>query len=158
VIEAISSHPTSCYLGRETDTHLSTNSFQVATERDKVSPQPPFLQIEHYVIWYRISLWSFWVSCPRSAPSQLLVSPPNCLCMPCLLAGWGPSWKKEVLMLCSHCSAITKTLVCYQQCLSPKSKTQQHTGCYLPQPDPVPPPCLHASFLQFYFLPVLISK
>ncbi|KAK4810277.1 hypothetical protein QYF61_015307 [Mycteria americana] len=43
-LEAISSHPITCYLGEETDPHLSTTSFQVVVESDKVSPQPPFLQ------------------------------------------------------------------------------------------------------------------
>ncbi|KAK4818164.1 hypothetical protein QYF61_007606 [Mycteria americana] len=42
--EAISSHPITCYLGEETDPHLSTTSFQAVVESDKVSPQPPFLQ------------------------------------------------------------------------------------------------------------------
>ncbi|KAK4825284.1 LOW QUALITY PROTEIN: hypothetical protein QYF61_026129 [Mycteria americana] len=43
-LEAVSSHPIVCYLGEETDPHLSTTSFQVAVESNKVSPQPPFLQ------------------------------------------------------------------------------------------------------------------
>ncbi|KAK4816580.1 hypothetical protein QYF61_017970 [Mycteria americana] len=43
-LEAVSSHPTPCYLGEETNTHLSTTSFQVVVESDKVSPQPSFLQ------------------------------------------------------------------------------------------------------------------
>ncbi|KAK4817044.1 hypothetical protein QYF61_026170 [Mycteria americana] len=43
-LEAISSHPITCYLGEETDPHLSTASFQAVVESDKVSPQPPFLQ------------------------------------------------------------------------------------------------------------------
>ncbi|KAK4819032.1 hypothetical protein QYF61_024397 [Mycteria americana] len=43
-LEAISSCPIACYLGEETDPHLSTTSFQVVVESDKVSPQPPFLQ------------------------------------------------------------------------------------------------------------------
>ncbi|KAK4830412.1 LOW QUALITY PROTEIN: hypothetical protein QYF61_010943, partial [Mycteria americana] len=43
-LEAISSCPVTCYLGEETDPHLSTTSFQVVVESDKVSPQPPFLQ------------------------------------------------------------------------------------------------------------------
>ncbi|KAK4824291.1 LOW QUALITY PROTEIN: hypothetical protein QYF61_013036 [Mycteria americana] len=43
-LEAISSHPITCYLGEETDPHLSTPSFQVVVESNKVSPQPPFLQ------------------------------------------------------------------------------------------------------------------
>ncbi|KAK4817645.1 hypothetical protein QYF61_023235 [Mycteria americana] len=43
-LEAISSCPITCYLGEETNTHLSTPSFQAVEESDKVSPQPPFLQ------------------------------------------------------------------------------------------------------------------
>ncbi|KAK4817682.1 LOW QUALITY PROTEIN: hypothetical protein QYF61_024911 [Mycteria americana] len=43
-LEDILSHPITCYLGEETDPHLSTTSFQVVVESDKVSPQPPFLQ------------------------------------------------------------------------------------------------------------------
>ncbi|KAK4815820.1 hypothetical protein QYF61_007429, partial [Mycteria americana] len=45
-LEAISSCPITCYLGEETDPHLSTPSFQVVVESNKVSPQPPFLQAE----------------------------------------------------------------------------------------------------------------
>ncbi|KAK4828407.1 hypothetical protein QYF61_026161 [Mycteria americana] len=43
-LEAISSCPITCYLGEETDPHLSTTSFQVVVESDEVSPEPPFLQ------------------------------------------------------------------------------------------------------------------
>ncbi|KAK4824504.1 hypothetical protein QYF61_015902 [Mycteria americana] len=43
-LEDISSCPITCYLGEETDPHLSTTSFQVVVESDEVSPQPPFLQ------------------------------------------------------------------------------------------------------------------
>jgi len=42
--EAIVSHPIVSYLGEETNTHLSTASFQVVVESDKVSLQPPLLQ------------------------------------------------------------------------------------------------------------------
>ncbi|KAK4813314.1 hypothetical protein QYF61_023989 [Mycteria americana] len=45
-LEAISSRPITCYLGEETDPHLSTPSFQAVVESDEVSPQPPFLQAE----------------------------------------------------------------------------------------------------------------
>ncbi|KAK4829196.1 hypothetical protein QYF61_002461 [Mycteria americana] len=45
-LEAISSRPITCYLGEETDPHLSTPSFQAAVESDEVSPQPPSLQAE----------------------------------------------------------------------------------------------------------------
>ncbi|KAK4826164.1 LOW QUALITY PROTEIN: hypothetical protein QYF61_005737 [Mycteria americana] len=43
-LEAISSCPIACYLGEETDPHLSTTSFQVVVESNKVPPEPPFLQ------------------------------------------------------------------------------------------------------------------
>ncbi|KAK4810966.1 hypothetical protein QYF61_014438 [Mycteria americana] len=43
-LEAVSSRPITCYLVEETDPHLSTTSFQVVGESNKVSPQPPFLQ------------------------------------------------------------------------------------------------------------------
>ncbi|KAK4820816.1 hypothetical protein QYF61_007210 [Mycteria americana] len=43
-LEAISSHPITCYLGEETDPHLSTTSFQVVVESNKVSPESPSLQ------------------------------------------------------------------------------------------------------------------
>ncbi|KAK4822553.1 hypothetical protein QYF61_015822 [Mycteria americana] len=45
-LEPISSRPITCYLGEETNPHLSTTSFQVVVvvESKKVSPQPPFLQ------------------------------------------------------------------------------------------------------------------
>jgi len=42
-LEAISSCPMTCYLGEETDTHLTITSFQVVVEHKKVSPQPPLL-------------------------------------------------------------------------------------------------------------------
>ncbi|KAK4816402.1 hypothetical protein QYF61_016719 [Mycteria americana] len=43
-LEDISSRPITCNLGEETDTDLTTTSFQVVVESDKVSPVPPFLQ------------------------------------------------------------------------------------------------------------------
>ncbi|KAK4832875.1 hypothetical protein QYF61_025971 [Mycteria americana] len=43
-LEAVSSCPMACYLGEEADTHLTTTSFQVVVESDKVSPQPLLLQ------------------------------------------------------------------------------------------------------------------
>jgi len=39
-LEAVSSGP---YLGKETDAHLATTSFQAVVESDKVSPQPAFV-------------------------------------------------------------------------------------------------------------------
>jgi len=43
-LEAISSYPIASYLGEETNTHLTTASFQVVVESNTVSPQPPLLQ------------------------------------------------------------------------------------------------------------------
>jgi len=43
-LEAISSCPITGYPEEETNTHLSTTSFQAVVESNKVSPQPPLLQ------------------------------------------------------------------------------------------------------------------
>ena len=42
-LQAISSHPITSYLGKETNPHLTTTPLQVVVESDKVSPQPPLL-------------------------------------------------------------------------------------------------------------------
>jgi len=44
VPEAVSSHPVTSYLGEETNTHLTTTSFQVVVESKVVSHQPSLLQ------------------------------------------------------------------------------------------------------------------
>ena len=43
-LEAIASHPIASYLGEETNTCLTTTSFQVVVESNKVFPQPSLLQ------------------------------------------------------------------------------------------------------------------
>jgi len=43
-LEAIASRPIAGYLGEETNTCLTTATFQVVVESDKVPPQPPLLQ------------------------------------------------------------------------------------------------------------------
>jgi len=43
-LDAIASHPIASYLGEETKTCLTTTSFQVVVESNKVPPQPPLLQ------------------------------------------------------------------------------------------------------------------
>jgi len=43
-LEAVSSRPITCYLRKETNTRLTTTSFQVVTENNKVPPQPSLLQ------------------------------------------------------------------------------------------------------------------
>jgi len=43
-LEAIACRPIASYLGEETNTCLSTTSFQLVVKSNKVSPQPPLLQ------------------------------------------------------------------------------------------------------------------
>jgi len=43
-LETIASHPIASYLGEETNTHLTTTSFQVVVESNNVSTEPPLLQ------------------------------------------------------------------------------------------------------------------
>jgi len=45
-LEAIASRPIAGYLGEETNTCLTTTSFQVVVESNKGPPQPPLLQTE----------------------------------------------------------------------------------------------------------------
>ena len=45
-LEAIASRPITIYPGEDTSTCLSTTSFQVAVESNKVPHQPPLLQTE----------------------------------------------------------------------------------------------------------------
>lgn len=60
--------------------------------------------------------------CPLSAPCVPLLP---------LLAGRHEKLKNwNVLGSLQHCSATTKTSVCYQHCFSPKAKVQHCTKCY----------------------------
>lgn len=44
---------------------------------------------------------------------------------------WETDWdENQGLMLCNHCSATAKTVMCYQHCFSHKFKMQPHMGCY----------------------------
>ena len=43
-LEAVFSYPVTSFLGEEIDTHLTTISFEMVVESNKVSPQPGFLQ------------------------------------------------------------------------------------------------------------------
>ncbi|KAK4819569.1 hypothetical protein QYF61_007080, partial [Mycteria americana] len=69
-LEAISSCPMACYLGEETDPHLSTTSFQVVVESNEVSPQPPFLQAKQsqlpqlLLIRLKIKKQAFFITAP----------------------------------------------------------------------------------------------
>jgi len=65
-LEAIASHPITSYLGEETNTCLTTISFQAVIESNKVPLQPPLLQAKQPQLpqWERIkkmesdsSLW-----------------------------------------------------------------------------------------------------
>ena len=77
---------------------------------------------EHDVIWYGISLWSLWVSCPGYVPSQDLAHPQP--------TGEGGNAGERALTLCEHCSAIAKTLVCYRHLSSYQYRAQHYEGCY----------------------------
>ncbi|KAK4829521.1 hypothetical protein QYF61_005160 [Mycteria americana] len=79
-LEAISSCPITCYLGEETDPHLSTTSFQVVEESDKASPQPPFLQAKQpqfpQPLLIRLLLQTLHqLRCPSLHPLQYLNIP-----------------------------------------------------------------------------------
>jgi len=54
--EAIASCPIASYLGDETNTCLTTTSFQVVVEGNKVRSQPPLLQIEQSELPQLLSL------------------------------------------------------------------------------------------------------
>ncbi|GAB0177002.1 solute carrier family 13 member 4 [Grus japonensis] len=45
-LEAVFPHAIASHLGEETNTHLATASFRVVVDSDKVSPQPPLLQVK----------------------------------------------------------------------------------------------------------------
>lgn len=53
------------------------------------------------------------------------MSPPSLLSVLSLLSGAGGMQSEEeaLMLLCKHCSATAKTLVCYQHCFSCKSQT-----------------------------------
>lgn len=73
------------------------------------------------VIWYGISLWLAWVSCPCFVPSQDFahLSP--------LMAGQNVT--EAALMLWEHCSAAAETLVCGQHSSSYQHTAQHCEGC-----------------------------
>jgi len=86
-------------------THLSQTLLSIMCSR----PQQSF-----------IFLWSFGVSCPSCSLA-------NFFCTSSLLAGQAECEEKEAFMLCEDCSAVSKTLVCYQ--FSYKSKADHHMAC-----------------------------
>ena len=61
-IEAIASHAISSYLGEETNTFLTTTSFQVVVESNKFPPQP--------------LLWTKEPQLPQPLPIRLVLQPP----------------------------------------------------------------------------------
>lgn len=98
----------------------------------------------HDSIWYRISLWSIWVTWPGCVPLFLLTTPS----LLTGVVGWEP---EEALTLCKDYSAKAKTLVhlptpfCFSQ-------TQNSTRRKLTpfQPDPVYPWFCAQHFLVCY--------
>ncbi|KAK4832461.1 hypothetical protein QYF61_023508 [Mycteria americana] len=78
--EAISSHPIPCYLGEEIDPHLSTTSFQVVVESNKVSPEPPFLQAKQPQ-WNAGECWPVLLFMALSTLPSLLPSAVDLICI-----------------------------------------------------------------------------
>lgn len=76
---------------------------------------------DHYIIWYRISLQSVWISCPACAPSQLLAVLQR--------TDLGEGVGESALRLCQHCSAVGKALVYYQPFSTCKCR-QLYEGYY----------------------------
>ena len=74
------------------------------------------------VIWYGTCLWPIWVSCSGYVIYQGISHPQP--------AGERGNVEKTTLMLHEHCSAVTKTLVCYQHCPIYQYKEQHYGGCY----------------------------
>ena len=58
------------------------------------------------------------------------MSPPKILPRPSLPLRGGLNIGETALMLCQHCSAVAKTLVCYQHLSSYQRRAQHYEGCY----------------------------
>jgi len=56
------------------------------------------------------------------------VSPPSFLCTLSPLTGGAVGGAEKALALCKHCSATTKTLMCYQHYSHPESETLHCTS------------------------------
>lgn len=74
-----------------------------------ISPFPPFLSFYMWadILWYGISPWSLWISCPGCVPSQDLYMPHP--------SPWGKQWRawkarETALMLHQVCSADKTTV------------------------------------------------
>lgn len=82
--------------------HPLTDAQPVPKQHLPLSAQPVQFWIsfiQHDIIWYEVSLWKIWVSCPVFVPSQLLLHP-----ISFLLTG---QYKKleSVYLSNKHCSA-----------------------------------------------------
>lgn len=75
------------------------------------------------------------ISCGMEYPSGKFgsavpaMSPPSFLHTPVPLMKGSKRGKDKALLLCKYCSAIGKTLLCFQHWFSYKSKTENGTGC-----------------------------
>lgn len=86
----------------------------------KPSSSPFLLLSMSYGVKY---LWLVWVIC------LVVALPPGCTAQSihCEVA---EGETETALMLCRHCSARPKILVCYQHCIGHKSKPQHPVSCY----------------------------
>lgn len=86
------------------------------TERDPVKTL--------HLFWFAPWIFGSWGTglCTCSVPSQPLAHPS-------LLAEGAERDTEKALVLYKHCSAVAKTLVCYQPCFSHWCKTLHCTSC-----------------------------
>ncbi|KFZ65127.1 Friend leukemia integration 1 transcription factor, partial [Podiceps cristatus] len=77
-LEAISSSPVACYLGEETDPHLTTTSLQAVAASERVSPQFPSLRAEHPQLPQPLSQHLCSSPCPSSLPGSGHAPAPQC--------------------------------------------------------------------------------
>lgn len=95
------------------------------SSKTEAAPQPTSSNLiaQHDAIWYGMSLWPVWASCPGSAPFHNL-----CLSQHPWWQGSTRSW--NVLCSLQNCSATTTTSLFYEHCSSSKAITQNHTSHY----------------------------
>lgn len=84
--------------------------------------------MKHNTRWYGISLWLVQAGCTKGLLlAFLMLGPPTWYWNRVGKTNKQTNKQKSALMLCKHCSARAKTAVCYQYCISDKSKTQHHS-------------------------------
>lgn len=78
--------------------------------------QAPLFLLLSIMSSYGLSFWLIWFSHSVHFPSKAVV------CLQPACGGMEHSGKQKVLVLCKHCSTITKPQVCYQHDFDHKTK------------------------------------